>query len=107
MWYFKPLACLYDLLQFGLGHLKGLERRREVAGRDNVVLARAACAEEEVGEEVPFKAEPVETWLLGPAVGDATRDGPGVLEGVLPALLLSRSAGGTQLLLREPYEPFA
>ena len=80
-----------------------------MAGRESVVLARAVCAEE-VGEEVEapaFEADPVEAWLLGPAVGEATRDGPGVLEGVLPALLLSRSAGGTQLLFRVPNAPVA
>lgn len=48
MWYLRPLACLYDLLQFGFGQRKGLERRREEAGRERVVLARGV----EVGEGV-------------------------------------------------------
>ena len=40
MWYLRPLACLYDLLQLGLGHLNGFDSRRDVAGRESVVLAR-------------------------------------------------------------------
>ena len=48
MWYLSPLACLYDLLQFGFGHRKGLERRRDEAGRERVVLARGV----DVGEGV-------------------------------------------------------
>jgi len=48
MWYLSPLACLYDLLQFGFGQRKGLERRREEAGRERVVLARGV----DVGEGV-------------------------------------------------------
>jgi hypothetical protein len=39
---------LYDLLQFAFGQRKGLERRREEAGRESVVLARGV----EVGEGV-------------------------------------------------------
>lgn len=46
MWYFRPLACLYDLLQFGLGQRKGLDIRREEAGRGR----EAAC---EWGFETP------------------------------------------------------
>ncbi len=40
MWYLRPFACLYDLLQFGFGHLNGFERRSEDAGRESVVEAR-------------------------------------------------------------------
>jgi len=29
MWYLRPLACLYDLLQVDFGQRKGLERRGE------------------------------------------------------------------------------
>ena len=43
MWYLRPFACLYDLLQFGFGHLKGLDRSSDVAGRESVVLARGVC----------------------------------------------------------------
>jgi hypothetical protein len=39
---------LYDLLQFGFGQRKGLERRSEEAGRERVVLARGV----DVGEGV-------------------------------------------------------
>jgi hypothetical protein len=39
MWYLRPLACLYDLLQLGLGQRKGLDMRREVGGRGR----EAAC----------------------------------------------------------------
>ena len=41
MWYLSPFACLYDLLQFGFGHLNGFESRSEDAGRESVVDARA------------------------------------------------------------------
>jgi hypothetical protein len=38
MWYFKPFACLYDLLQFGLGHLKGLVTKSELEDRARVTV---------------------------------------------------------------------
>ena len=40
MWYLRPFACLYDLLQFGFGHLNGFDSRSDEAGRDRVVDAR-------------------------------------------------------------------
>jgi hypothetical protein len=36
MWYFNPLACLYDLLQLGLGHLNGFVTIKELVGRETV-----------------------------------------------------------------------
>ena len=33
IWYFSPLACLYDLLQFGFGHRNGFDISKEVGGR--------------------------------------------------------------------------
>ena len=54
MWYLRPFACLYDLLQFGFGHLKGFDSSSEVAGRESVVLALGVCAAlvDEVGDAV-------------------------------------------------------
>lgn len=49
MWYFSPLACLYDLLQFGLGQRKGLDISRDVGGRGR----EAAC---EWALEVPCES---------------------------------------------------
>ena len=40
MWYLRPFACLYDLLQFGFGHLNGFDSRSDEAGRERVVDAR-------------------------------------------------------------------
>jgi hypothetical protein len=37
---------LYDLLQLGLGHLKGFDRSSEEAGRESVVEAAAELARE-------------------------------------------------------------
>lgn len=50
MWYLSPFACLYDLLQFGLGHRNGFERRREAPGRE-AIEAAAADAEALEDEE--------------------------------------------------------
>lgn len=59
MWYFKPFACLYDLLQFGFGHLNGLVTMSEFPGRESVVEGMscgldvdADDAEDKVGEEI-------------------------------------------------------
>ena len=43
MWYLSPFACLYDLLQFGFGHLNGFESSSDDAGRESVVDARAVA----------------------------------------------------------------
>ena len=40
MWYLSPLVSLYDLLQLGLGHRKGLESNKDEAGQERVVLAQ-------------------------------------------------------------------
>lgn len=81
MWYLRPFACLYDLLQFGFGHLNGLERRREDAGRERVVDARGV---ELLGPEV--EAEAAGPDPDPPGTGDATRDDAGVLSGVVALL---------------------
>ena len=104
MWYLSPFACLYDLLQFGFGHLNGFESRRDVAGRDSVVLARGVCEapcedDEDAWAELDEEgAGTMAGWIgyvdVWPETGDATRDWSGVLAGVV-ALLLRRSAGGT------------
>jgi len=84
----------------GFGQRKGLERSREEAGRESVVLARGveddespllACADgdefDRLGDAVKYDA---------PDVGDGRREESGVVIGVLSALWY-RSAGGTQL----------
>ncbi len=99
MWYLSPFACLYDLLQFGFGQRKGLERMREVAGRERVVLARGVEVGEGVVEaeaEVDACAERGRYEACCAATGEATRELDGVLAGVVE-LELYRSVGGTQL----------
>ena len=106
IWYLRPFACLYDLLQFGFGHLNGFDSRSEVAGRESVVLARGVCAAfcdaddvEGCAAEDDDGAGTIAGWIgyvdVGPDTGEATRDWSGVLAGVV-ALLFRRSAGGTQ-----------
>ena len=46
VWYLRPLACLYDLLQLGLGHLRGFERSKEEAGQESVEEATAELMRE-------------------------------------------------------------
>jgi hypothetical protein len=75
----------------GLGQRKGFDRSKEEAGRDKVVLARGVAADRSVllatddGEEV----EPPGNVLKydAPDVGDGIREEPGVLVGVLSALV--------------------
>ena len=73
MWYLRPFACLYDLLQFGFGHLNGFESSSDDAGRESVVDARAVdplaptFALEEAApldEDAPAFAEE-EAWAFG------------------------------------------
>lgn len=102
----SPFACLYDLLQFGFGHLNGLERSSDDAGRDSVVDARGVevALELEAGLEVDAAEFEEEAKAFGatflypvldpPGIGDATREDAGVLSGVLPALLLRSRAVG-------------
>lgn len=101
MWYLSPLACLYDLLQFGFGQRKGLERRSEDAGRERVVLARGVevgegVVEDEAEAEVDACAERGPYEACCAATGEATRELDGVLAGVVE-FELYRSVGGTQL----------
>jgi len=56
MWYFNPLACLYDLLQLGLGHRNGFDNSKELPGRESVAPAIAAleALEDRTGVEAPL-----------------------------------------------------
>ena len=97
----SPFACLYDLLQFGFGHLNGFESSRLDAGRESVVDARAVD-EDATAPEVDAPALEEDAWALGatllypvpPGLGEATREDAGVLSGVLLELLLRSSAVG-------------
>lgn len=53
MWYLSPLACLYDLLQLGLGHRNGFNNGGEVPGQESVAPATAAL-EGRTGVEAPM-----------------------------------------------------
>lgn len=102
MWYLSPFACLYDLLQFGFGHLNGLDNKSDEAGRDSVVLARGVCPFALIpAADVEGAAATVRKTDEAGA-GDATRDDAGVLFGVLLALLLSNKAAGAHVE-REAY----
>ena len=100
MWYLSPFACLYDLLQFGLGQRNGLESSSDDEGRESVVLARGVIAE--AGIEVPELDAEAEVeacaergrYEAAPFEGEGTRDVEGVFAGVV--LVLKRSAGGRQ-----------
>ena len=111
MWYLSPFACLYDLLQFGFGHLNGFDSSRLDAGRLSVVDARGVCAAELELDACAFDDEPEPeddpapdddacAFCLyadapePPGIGEATRDDAGVESGVFPALPLSSSAVG-------------
>jgi hypothetical protein len=95
MWYLSPFACLYDLLQFGFGHLNGLDSSSVDAGRDTVVEARGAEADL-AGFSVPGPAAPEArgTGLLGrepdgEPPGEKSRPG-----GTQPVELTRPSSGG-------------
>ena len=103
---------MYDLLQFGFGHLNGFDSSRLDAGRLSVVDARGVCAAELELDACAFDDEPEPeeepapedddacAFCLyadapePPGIGEATRDDAGVESGVLPALPLSSSAVG-------------
>lgn len=87
----------------GLGQRNGFDKSKDEAGRDKVVLARGVeAAATAAGESVLLAAEVAEEVVPpgnelkydAPAVGDGMREDPGVLMGVLSALVYS-SAGGT------------
>ena len=115
MWYLSPFACLYDLLQFGFGHLNGFESSSDDAGRESVVDARAVALAFPFPFALPLPLalalepgvdEEEDACALGatllypepepdaPGIGDATRDDAGVLSGVFPALPFRSSAVG-------------
>ena len=124
MWYLSPFACLYDLLQFGFGHLNGFESSSEDAGRESVVDARAVALAPapvlELDADAPALVEDDEededdACALGatllypepepdaPGIGDATRDDAGVLSGVFPALPFRSSAVGAHAACPWPW----
>jgi hypothetical protein len=77
------------LLQFGFGHLKGFDRRREEAGRERVVLARGVVVVVAPADGRGFVNDMEER-----GEGEGTREVGGEVAGVL--LLEKRRAGGTQ-----------
>jgi hypothetical protein len=81
---------LYDLLQLGLGHLKGLVMIKEVAGRERAEGIIEEKPVGDVGEEAVGEGE------LG--AGELTREPSGVCSGVVAAED-RRRAGVTQPLL--------
>ena len=92
MWYLSPLACLYDFMQPGFGHLKGLERRSDAAGRESVVdgagvLGVLGAAEDDPDpdpeDDAPFFAR------ADADEGDPARDCDGVVIGVFISLALA------------------
>lgn len=116
----SPFACLYDLLQFGLGHRNGFERRREAPGREAIDAAAAdadALEDDEargVGDDLPdffddlvvdddeaaLEDEDARGWNVvwvadaDTDFGDPLREPAGVPAGVV--WLEKSNAGGTQ-----------
>lgn len=79
------------MLQLGFGQRNGLERSKEDAGRERVVLARDALEEEGLAEG--SEAWDAVDWRAG-LDGEGTREAAGVLAGVLA--VEKTTAGGMQ-----------
>ena len=105
MWYLRPLACLYDLLQPTVGHLNGFEMAwldglSDDDGELGVEWEDEAreLERESAGDELNAEAFLDGLDEVEPGTGDDIRDPVGVTLGVFCVEGENNKAGGIHLL---------